>query len=557
MRWPSRHRRRRVPSHRGRVALAMLAVLVAGCGLLATPGTVHVALPPPPPLPQGTPSGRPNIVFILTDDLSWNLVRYMPQVRRMEREGMTFDNYTVTDSLCCPSRATIFTGDFPHDTKVFTNTKAHGGFATFHRRGEERRTYAAVMQRQAGYRTSMLGKYLNGYEPYFTMRTGHPYVPPGWSSWNVAGDGYHEFNYHLATDQGVKYYGSEPRDYLTHVISDRAVQFVRSAVRAHTPFVAELSTFAPHGPFVPAPRDAHSFPGLRAPHSPTWNRLPTHAPGWLASLTPLGRGLRHRINRDFRLRVQSVQAVNRMIAAIREAVRASGAARNTYFVFTSDNGFHLGDYRLGPGKETAFDTDVRVPLVVVGPGVPADVRSEAVVQNTDLAPTFDQIAGVAVPRLGRRAQHAPSLARGAHPALADRGADRAPRTGRVAARPRPADHSQRRPAVLRRAADAHLHVRRVPGRATRVLQPRPRPVRAAQHVRPARSGPPRLPARRDQAPRALSRRTSLLGGRPSAHARVPVAAGARDRLATRPPRAGGAWCLRRRVWLGRPVGLSP
>lgn len=397
MRLPSRgDRRRRISSKR--VALAVLAVFIAGCGLLTNPGAVHVALPPPPPLPQGTPSARPNVVFILTDDLSWNLVKYMPQVRRMEREGMTFDNYTVTDSLCCPSRATIFTGDFPHDTKVFTNTKAHGGFATFHRRGEERRTYAAVMQRRAGYRTAMFGKYLNGYEPFFRLRTGHPYVPPGWSSWNVAGNGYHEFNYHLATDQSVKFYGSDPSDYLTHVISDRGVRFVRSAVRAHTPFVAELSTFAPHGPFVPAPRDAHSFPGLKAPRGPAWNRLPTHPPGWLAALTPLGRGLRHRIDRHFRLRVQSVQAVNRMIAAIRAAVRASGAARNTYFVFTSDNGFHMGEYRLGPGKETAFDTDVRVPLVVVGPGIPANVRSEAVVQNTDLAPTFDQIAGISVPR---------------------------------------------------------------------------------------------------------------------------------------------------------------
>jgi arylsulfatase A-like enzyme len=375
-----------------------VAILVAGCGMLTTPSTVHLRQTHLSPLPQGRPSGRPNIVFILTDDLSWNLVRYMPQVLQMERDGMTFDDYTVTDSLCCPSRATIFTGDFPHDTRVFTNTPPAGGFVKFHRRGEERRTYAALMQRRAGYRTGMFGKYLNGYEPFFTAGTGHAYIPPGWSSWNVVGNGYHEFNYHIATDQGDAFYGSHPEDYLTQVIADRGVQFVRSAIRAHTPFVAELSTFAPHRPYVPAPRDAHLFKGLRAPRGPAWNRLPTDAPSWLGWLTPMKRALKHRIDRTFRRRVQSVQAVDRMIAAIRAAVDSTGAARNTYLVFSSDNGYHMGEHRLGPGKQTAFDTDVRVPLIIVGPGVPRDVRSNAVVQNTDLAPTFDQIAGIRVPR---------------------------------------------------------------------------------------------------------------------------------------------------------------
>jgi arylsulfatase A-like enzyme len=365
--------------------------------MLTTASTVHLRNTPLSPLPQGRPSGRPNIVFILTDDLSWNLVRYMPQVRRMERDGMTFDNYTVTDSLCCPSRATIFTGEFPHDTRVFTNTPPAGGFAKFHRRGEERRTFAAVMQRRAGYRTGMFGKYLNGYQPFFTAGTGHAYTPPGWSSWNVVGNGYREYNYHIATDQGDAFYGSKPGDYLTHVIADRGRQFVRSAIQAHTPFVAELATFAPHRPYVPATRDAHAFRGLRAPRGPAWDRLPTHAPSWLGWLTPMNHALKHRIDRGFRRRVQSVQAVNRMVAAIRAAVTSAGAAGNTYIVFTSDNGYHMGEHRLGPGKQTAFDTDVRVPLVVVGPGVPRNVRSEAVVQNTDLAPTFDQIAGIKVP----------------------------------------------------------------------------------------------------------------------------------------------------------------
>src|SRR5436190_18714428 len=83
---------------------------------------------------------RPNVVFVLTDDLAWNLVRYMPHVQQLQRRGLTFSRYFVTDSLCCPSRSSIFTGRFPHDTGVFTNMAPDGGFQVFHDRGWEAKT---------------------------------------------------------------------------------------------------------------------------------------------------------------------------------------------------------------------------------------------------------------------------------------------------------------------------------------------------------------------------------------------------------------------------------
>ena len=87
---------------------------------------------------------RPNIVFVLTDDLAWNLVKYMPHVKQLRARGTTFTNYFVTDSLCCPSRASTFTGQYPHDTGVFTNSGDDGGFALFHARGEESHTFATA-----------------------------------------------------------------------------------------------------------------------------------------------------------------------------------------------------------------------------------------------------------------------------------------------------------------------------------------------------------------------------------------------------------------------------
>src|ERR1700686_1304489 len=143
---------------------------------------------------------RPNIVFLLTDDLAWNLVPYMPHVLAMERHGETFSNYFVTDSLCCPSRASIFSGRFPHNTQVTSNSPPYGGFSVFHERGEERHTFATSLQ-GVGYRTAMMGKYLNGYQPGGedaggVLQPASP-QPPGWSEWDVAGNGYSEFGYRL------------------------------------------------------------------------------------------------------------------------------------------------------------------------------------------------------------------------------------------------------------------------------------------------------------------------------------------------------------------------
>ena len=149
---------------------------------------------------------RPNIVFVLTDDLAWNLVQYMPHVEQLRAQGMTFTNYFVTDSLCCPSRASIFTGRYPHDTGIFTNSAPDGGFAAFHARGEENHTFATRLQAH-GYRTAMMGKYLNGYTPQKRVGGRPLYIPPGWNEWDVAGNGYAEFDYNLNENGQLVHHG--------------------------------------------------------------------------------------------------------------------------------------------------------------------------------------------------------------------------------------------------------------------------------------------------------------------------------------------------------------
>lgn len=342
--------------------------------------------------PAQTPSTaprRPNIVFVLTDDLSWNLVQYMPHVLKMQKDGVTFANYLVTDSLCCPSRSSIFTGRYPHSTGVFTNTGPDGGYRVFRDRGHEQTTFAVGLA-AAGYRTALGGKYLNGYLP----RANRP--APGWTSWAVAGNGYPEFHYALNQDGAVVQYGDNPSDYLTDVLAGLAVRFIRQT--AGTPFLIEVATFAPHAPYTPAPRDADAFPGLTAPRTPAFDAAPdAAAPKWLRAIPPLSTAEMARIDRDFRKRAQSVIAVDALIGALQTAVAAIGQENNTYFVFSSDNGYHMGEHRLRPGKMTPYDTDVRVPLIVTGPGVPAARAIQEIVMNIDLYPTFAELARVPVP----------------------------------------------------------------------------------------------------------------------------------------------------------------
>jgi N-acetylglucosamine-6-sulfatase len=376
-----------------------------GGGGIASPGGGGIAPPGggviAPPADVGAGRAHPNIVFVLTDDLSMDLLPYMPQVRALQRQGMTFNDYFVSDSLCCPSRASIFTGQFPHDTRVFTNAGPNGGIGAFFAHGDENSTFNLALA-QAGYRTAMMGKYLNGYlDGPARSPLGAREVPAGWTQWDVAGWGYPEFDYPMDINGRVRRFGHRPHAYLTNVLARRGVQFIDRAARTGRPFFLELATFAPHFPYTPAPRYAHAFPGLTAPEPPGFNTLPANAPSWLADHPALGTNQLARINWAFRRRVQAVQSIDDLIAKVRAALARNGLSGNTYVVFSSDNGLHTGEYRLMPGKLTAFDTDIHVPLVVAGPGVPAGTASDAMTENVDLAETFAALGGTSMPGDGQ------------------------------------------------------------------------------------------------------------------------------------------------------------
>jgi arylsulfatase A-like enzyme len=238
-----------------------------------------------------------------------------------------------------------------------------------------------------GYRTSMMGKYLNGYDAWDN-------IPHGWTNWQVSGGGYRGFNYELSSNGAVAHFGRSRRAYMTDVLRRRGKAFISRASRSGSPFMLEVATYAPHKPAVPAPRDSHDFPGLTVPHDATFDQLPEDAPNWLRNRQPLQPQELDGLNKEFRRRAQSVQAVDEMVGQVRRLLRQRGLEKNTYVFFSSDNGYHMGERRLLAGKMTAYDSDIRVPLIAVGPGIKHGTTTSALAENIDLAPTFMRLAGV-------------------------------------------------------------------------------------------------------------------------------------------------------------------
>ena len=367
------------------------AATAVGAALLAA-----AAAQAEPPARVAAPGSAPNIVLVLTDDhdLDSGTLAYMANLQSLlVAQGTFFDNMLVPLSLCCPSRTTILRGQYPHNTQVLTNALPLGGFERAYSLNLESATIATLLH-GAGYRTVLLGKYLNGYPD-----TAHAnYIPPGWDEWfsPVAGNPYSEYNYTLNENGTPVKYGAAASDYLTDVIYARAVDFISRQSQNPQPIFIYFATYAPHSPYTPAPRHANLFPGLKAPKNPAFNEADvSDKPAYIAGKPLLTGAQIAAIDTDYRKRVQALQAVDEAIGGLIDALRATGRLANTYIFFASDNGYHMGEHRLLPGKYTPYETDLHVPLIVRGPSVPAGVTRTEFAANLDLAETFADLAGVA------------------------------------------------------------------------------------------------------------------------------------------------------------------
>jgi arylsulfatase A-like enzyme len=342
--------------------------------------------------PAAADTAKPNIVLILTDDEDLAIHEFMPKTRELlEQHGARFDNFFVSYSFCCPSRASILRGQYAHNTQIVGNEQPYGGFEKLHERGLERSTIATWLQ-AAGYHTALLGKYINRYVP-----ESHG-VPPGWSEWYAGGNAHPSYDYTLNENGRIVSYGREPEDYLNDVLTRKAVGVIEATARRDQPLFLYVAPYTPHSPATAPPRHKDLFVDAKLPRPPSFDEADvSDKPAVIGALPPLEEPALAWLEDEYRRRLRSLQAIDDMVEAMVGALARAGILESTYVLYTSDNGFHMGEHRLIAGKTTAYEEDIRVPAILRGPGVPAGARIEAMALNIDLAPTFAEIAGIEPP----------------------------------------------------------------------------------------------------------------------------------------------------------------
>jgi N-acetylglucosamine-6-sulfatase len=354
--------------------------------------------------PSTATAARPNVVVLMTDDQDVASMRVMDDTRRLiGRRGVKFVNSYVTTPLCCPSRATFHTGRYTHNHRVVANEGSRGGSGGFSRLVRPGQTLA-VRLRRAGYRTGYVGKYFNqaGADGGFN-------VPRGWSRW-VEAINHRMYNFVLNANGRPQVYGTSRRDYQTDVLARKALRFLSSSARRRKPFFLMLGMVAPHGdPDRPgakqnplaAPRHRTRFDHTPLRRPPSFNERDVSDKPRFIRRPPLRRGEKREIRARYRSRLESLLAADDAVEHIVHRLRRTGERHETVLIFTSDNGFLLGEHRKH-GKALAYEEAAAVPLLIRGPGIPRGKRRTQIVGNVDLAPTILDLAGRSWARMDGR-----------------------------------------------------------------------------------------------------------------------------------------------------------
>ena len=367
---------------RGRALVAALIALLAVLG-----GTIVVRDA------EGATPGR-NVVLILTDDMPTSALVAMPNVQSLiAAQGTSFNHAYVSFPLCCPSRVTLLNGRYMHNHGVRGNFPPLGGWPRF-----VSQEPSALPARLSGldYYTAHIGKYMN----FYATAGGLP-VPPGWDEWygKTSEDALY-FNYQVIEKTGtanaahLTFYGNQPTDYQTDVFRDRAVDFVRDYAGSD-PFLLNLWFNSPHGPFDPAPRDLFRRAGATLPRLPGFNEKDlSDKPKWFQkqSKRRLSRKQIKVIQNERRRAEEQLLSVDLAVAGLVNALSDRGILDDTYIIFTSDNGFFRGEHRISNGKYLPHDPSSRVPLLILGPGIPKGEVSDELVWLGDVPQTILEIA---------------------------------------------------------------------------------------------------------------------------------------------------------------------
>jgi len=376
-----------------RLRTATIAVLVAlvavGCGSASESSTVSTTT-------VASTLGSPNILVVMTDDQEPAFLNrtLMPKTMKLVADrGTLFTDNVVSSPECCPSRATFLTGQYGHNDGVMSNSPGYPAL-------EDSETTLPAWLQQAGYRTALVGKFLNGY----LHREG---PAPGFDDWRVVkAESY--YDYAIKRNNGYQTFGQQRDDYVTSVLTATTQRLIRDYAGEDQPFFLWLAEIAPHsdhgasrGPCTDAalalPRDLRAVSKMpsRLPRSFNEAKI-SDKPGAIGRLPPLNHSHIVKAEQRMRCREAALLDVDRGVDEIFRTLRDSGELDRTVVIFTSDNGYLLGQHRVPKGKAFPYEESIGVPLAIRVPNRYLDGGATGqvgdLVANVDLAPTILDLA---------------------------------------------------------------------------------------------------------------------------------------------------------------------
>lgn len=367
-------------------------------------------------------------------DLMFDVFEYMPRVRKlMVEQGTSFTQHRIPLSQCSPSRTSLMIGRHAHNTNVTGPRPPYGGYEKFAAFIPEN---VAVQMQMLGYTTHYTGKFMGGYTEDM------PRVE-GWTDWRPFLDPWvYDFNQtllgvwpptgtapQLSWFKGVAHQNTAMACTVRDMIAGKqAEKQASNNGEDYDPFFMVVAPIVPHDetlfdvgcenpggfvisadPFVcavmtpptPLPRHAEMFSDVKIPRNPVFNPddelQGTKTPAWLRAMHKLNQTQENWLDYVYQQRLRSVQSVDEMFHDMILQLKEQQMLNDTYIIYTSDNGYHYGQWRLPPTKLTPYDFDNRVPLVIRGPGIEKGVQSNAPTSHLDFYGAFVTIGGGEAP----------------------------------------------------------------------------------------------------------------------------------------------------------------
>lgn len=370
------------------LVIAIVGLLIA---TLPSAGSVHEASA------VSINDKRPNVVYILVDDMSADDLKYMPTTRRLIRNsGKRYTNAISQHPLCCPARAGILTGQYAQNNHVQHNKGPHGGYKVF-----DPSSTLATWLTEDGYQTALHGKYLNLYNQRLPDDPAARRPEPGWTVWDPLVRGVYDFK-QFEFFNGDRYGTPADGDYVTTRMTERSVHTIEKFSADGAPFFIAVNHIAPHNAFGRSwkrsgnpPAYEHKYAQMFRNEKPWSRKKPSYNQRDISGLPRSYRSHKvpdGRVDKVFRARLRSLLSVDDSVEAIHQALRRTGELDNTYMVFVSDNGYSLGEHRIMK-KDKLLREHLEVPLLVAGPGIKAGDRSTQIVTLLDLTATLLDLTG--------------------------------------------------------------------------------------------------------------------------------------------------------------------